>query len=525
LRDQTSFRVRALAIAAALAVPAAGAVSVALTVRASAQVAPATVSFTGHDVSAIEGHGKDFHVATVSGETLSDISVDWGDASATSSGAVNGEHVHATHTYAEAGTYTITVTADATVIPTGPQGAQGPPGDVGLDSTPVTATATATITEATVNLHGEKTQVLPGGAFDATVADGTDHNDAGSLSDFSAVIDWGDGGATETCTACIVDNGDGSFDVDAKHQYAAAGVYDVQTMVQDGGGDVRHNPVTTTVIVPIVAGAISGAEGTQFSGTVGSVITPRNLDVVGPAVAVPGINAVSIDWGDGSGSSDGTVGADGTVTASHTYSDEGTYTITLTGSNVVVPEISKKDTTYSGTNTVTIADAPLTGSPSDSSPFTATAGTVLTGVFGSVVDGNSGGPASDLSATIDWGDGSSSAATLSQGTSSAVARKVVGSAGYNATGSHTYTTSGVKNGVVHFVDKGGATADVPFTVNVAASQVQGITSSPNPTGGTPAAGTPVVSTPNTGADLPITTAALLVAAGGSLFAVGRRRRS
>ena len=509
MRVHTSFRVRALAIAAALALPAAGAASIAMSGAVSAQEVASSPALSGHDVKAIEGNSKDFHVADASGLgelSLSDISVDWGDGSAPDTGTLAGTQVHATHTYAEAGTYTIAVTATA--------------GD-----TPLSASATATIADDTVNLHGEKTVVLPGGAFDGTVADGTDHNAAGSLSDFSAVIDWGDGSAPQSCTACIVDNGDGIFDVDAKHQYATAGVYGVHTMVEDAGSDVREHPVRTTVIVPIAASTLSGvAEGTQYSGGVGSVIPPRNLDVAAaPDVAIPTYNTVTIDWGDGSATSSGVVGSDGSVSGSHTYSDEGTYTITLDGSTAVVPEVSVKKES-SATGTVTVGDAPLTGTASGSSPFTATQGTALTGVFGSVVDSNAGAPASDLSATIDWGDGSSSAATLVAGTGSSVAARVA-STGYSASGSHTYTTSGTKNGVVHFADKGGATASAPFTVNVAASQVQGITGTPNPTGGNPTASAPVLATPNTGADLPVTTAALLIAAGGSLFAVGRRRRS
>jgi hypothetical protein len=468
----------------------------------------AVPTLTGNDVKATEGNSKDFHVADVSGLgdlSLGDITVDWGDGSTPSTGAVSGTQVHATHTYAEAGRYTIAVSTSA--------------GD-----TPLTAPATATIGEDTVNLHHENAQTVPGGAFDGAVADGNDHNSAGSLSDFSAVIDWGDGSDPQTCTACVVDNGDGGFDVDAKHQYATAGVYHVLTMVKDGGNDVRENPVDSVVVVPIVASALTASEGTPFSGTVGSVIPPKNADVVTPAVAVPVYGTVTIDWGDGSATTAGVVGSDGTVTGSHTYADEGTHTITLDGSNGVLPLVSvKKDS--SATNTVTVGDAPLTGTASDSSPFTATQGTALTGVFGSVVDTNAGGPLSDLSATIDWGDGSSSAATLTAaGTSHAVA-KLVATGGYNAGGSHTYSTSGTKSGVVHFVDKGGATSNVPFTVNVAASQVQGITTTPNPTGSGPTSGAPgVLSTPNTGADLPLATAALMIVSGGSLFAVGRRRR-
>jgi large repetitive protein len=509
LRDHrtTSAHVRALAIAAALALPTAGAATLAASTAASAQVVSAP-ALSGHSVSATEGHSKDFHVADASGlgeVALSDVSVDWGDGSAPSTGALSGTQVHATHTYAEAGTYTVTVTAAA--------------GD-----TPLSTTATATIDEATVNLHHELAQVIPGGAFDGTVADGTDHNDSGSLSDFSAVVDWGDGSAPLACTTCIVATA-GGFDVDAAHSYATAGLYHVLTMVEDGGNDVHENPVDTVVVVPIVAAALSAAEGTEFSGTVGSVIPSRNLTVVAPAVAVPSYNSVSIDWGDGSDATSGVVAADGTVSGTHAYAEEGTYTLTLDGTKTVVPEISVKKES-SASNTVTVTDAPLTGTASPASPFSATVNTVLDGVFGNVVDTNPGGKAGDLSATIDWGDGSSSAATLVAGTSGAVASRVASGGGYNATGTHTYSSSGTKNGVVHFVDAGGATASVPFTVTVAASQVQGITNPPIPTGGNPRPGGPgVLSTPNTGADLPITTAALLVMSGASLFAVGRRRRS
>lgn len=528
MRDHrhTSGHVRALAIAATLALPVAGAASIALSSVASATptqvIGPALTgtSFQGH-----EGVSHDFDVAGwvgADGVALQDVSVEWGDGSSASTGTLTGTHVHATHTYDEAGSYTVTVTGTA-----------APTGDVVQPSVPLSAGSTADISEAVVNLHHEKAQVLAsnvGGAFDGLVAHGTDHNSVGDLSDFSAVIDWGDGSAAQTCTTCVVSTGGGDFNVSASHQFASAGLYVVSTMVSDGGNDVREVPVKSKIVVPVVAGVVTGVEGGPFSGTVGSVLTSKHADVavndatgdVTPAIALPSISTVAIDWGDGSEPSQGEVSSTGLVSGSHTYADEGSFTITLTGTNAVAvtPLVSgSKLTSWSSTNTVSIADAPLNGTVGSGNPFTATAGTSFSALLAHVVDTASNGKASDLSATIAWGDGTTSAVTLA-----------ASGGGYDASGSHTYSASGAKSGTVHFVDVGGSKADVPFTVNVATAQVQGITSNPagnGPTGSSPHSPgtTGVIATPNTGGDLPLATAALLIVSGGSLFAVGRRRRS
>ncbi len=68
-------------------------------------------------------------------------------------------------------------------------------------------------------------------------------------------------------------------------------------------------------------------------------------------------------------------------------------------------------------------------------------------------DANAGGSAADFTATIEWGDSTSSAGTVS------------GSGGsYSVSGSHTYTGTGYFTITVHIVDDGGSTAEATTKV-------------------------------------------------------------
>jgi hypothetical protein len=102
---------------------------------------------------------------------------------------------------------------------------------------------------------------------------------------------------------------------------------------------------------------------------------------------------------------------------------------------------------------VPVADAPL-------SLNCATPGVSLQAFSGNVAnltDGDPAAPLGDFTATIDWGDSSSSPGTVS------------GSGGsYSVAGSHTYASTGFFNVSVHVDDVGGSTADTtaPCTVLV-----------------------------------------------------------
>jgi len=192
---------------------------------------------------------------------------------------------------------------------------------------------------------------------------------------------------------------------------------------------------------PSLADAISATEGQPFSGVVD---TP-------PSGCVPtNPNSVPITWGDGS-SSTGTYSS-GQVSGTHTYAEEGSFsgTVTVTGPNC--PGGSVTDTL-----SASVADAALTAGPNGA--VNATATQPFNGTVATFTDANPGAPASDFTATINWGDGTSS----SPGTAS-------GSGGqFAVSGSHTYATFGSGSYFISVTvnDVGGQTAFLSATATVA----------------------------------------------------------
>jgi PKD repeat protein len=130
----------------------------------------------------------------------------------------------------------------------------------------------------------------------------------------------------------------------------------------------------------------------------------------------------------------------------HTFAEEGTHTGT-----VVVTDPTGLSTTLPFS--VVVVDAPLT--LSCATP--AVSLQAFNGTVANLHDGNPAAPLSDFTATIDWGDGSTSSGTVS------------GSGGdYTIAGGHTYASTGYFDVSVHVADEGGSTADTtkPCTVLV-----------------------------------------------------------
>ena len=146
----------------------------------------------------------------------------------------------------------------------------------------------------------------------------------------------------------------------------------------------------------------------------------------------------TIDWGDGSAMSTGTITAAGngfTVAGSHTYADEGSYKVTV---NVV----DKDGSTGTATGTATIADAPLTAGL-----IKALCSSVPCTVSFAFTDGNPGATVADFTATINWGDGTSSAGVVT-----------ASGGGFLVTGSHVYRDHGGGHAIsVTVTDDGGST--------------------------------------------------------------------
>jgi hypothetical protein len=102
----------------------------------------------------------------------------------------------------------------------------------------------------------------------------------------------------------------------------------------------------------------------------------------------------------------------------------------------------------------------------------------------------------DFTAAINWGDGTSSAGTLTQTAAGA----------FDVSGTHTYTTAGTKALTIAVTDEEGQTLSLTATATVAAAPIV-----------LPATGQPQPTQPG----LPLIPAALLILGVASLAVVGR----
>jgi large repetitive protein len=196
-------------------------------------------------------------------------------------------------------------------------------------------------------------------------------------------------------------------------------------------------------VTATAAGATGGSvTGLSISATEGSIFGGAVATFVDPACGFPTYSA-TVDWGDGTQSSGavtyyGTCAAGYNVVSSHTYAEEGTYStsISVTGTDGFAG---------TGTGLATVADAPLTLTPST---VTFTAHKTFTTQVATITDTDPGAVASDFTATIDWGDGQHSAGTVAAGAQG----------GFAVSGTHAYKKPGSDTITVVADDVGGAQA-------------------------------------------------------------------
>ena len=336
-------------------------------------------------------------------------SIDWGDGSALTAGTivVNDAQfsVLGTHTYADEGSFTVTVTINDNAPGTGT----------------ATVTDTATVTEAD-SLSGTPVtfSAIAGTSVTATVATFSDTLTTNVAGDFTATIDWGDA----TVTAGTVSGGGGAFAVSGTHTYAATGTFSVTVTLSDDAPGTATATVTSTAhvgttVLTVTPINISAIEHTAFNGSVASF---TDSDTTKTSAS---FNA-SINWGDGTTSLGTITGGSGSfsVTGQHTYTDEGSFPLSIT-----VTENPPGTSTASASSTATVTDADsLSGTPV---VFTVTKGSLFSGTVARFSDSDTANVAGDFTATIGWGDGTTTPGTVS------------GSAGaFAVSGTHTYAISG-----------------------------------------------------------------------------------
>ena len=305
-------------------------------------VAP-TITLTGAANSA-EGSVYTLTIAAddPGDDTITSWQIDWGDGS-TTAGALGNN----THTYADNGNYTITVTA------TDEDGSYTATKGVAVSNVAPTITLTGAANSA------------EGSVYTLTIA----ADDPGDDTITSWQIDWGDG----STTAGALGNN--------THTYADNGNYTITVTATDEDGSYT---ATKGVAVSNVAPTIT------LTGN--AAVDEFSVYTLGFSVADPGDDTVAswtIDWGDGS--TQNLAGAANSAT--HRYLDDGNYTITVTATD--------EDGTVSATRTVTVNNvAPI--------PVLVGAGTTQETGYTLTVASVDPGPLDSAAWLIDWGDGSTS---------------------------------------------------------------------------------------------------------------------
>ena len=190
---------------------------------------------TGCDIGAYELfqpiEGKQFSevVGAAGIQAGTTPTIDWGDGTEPSPATVNptSGQLTGTHTYAEEGIYhgSYTYMGD---------GLETVPFDVKVQDAPLTAT-------------GTPVDAFAGGQFNGTVATFTDADPAGTPSDYTATINWGDG---STSAGTIIDVPSGGFAVNGSHTYANVGTYTTSITIKDVGGSTATATSSANVIPP-----------------------------------------------------------------------------------------------------------------------------------------------------------------------------------------------------------------------------------------------------------------------------------
>jgi hypothetical protein len=138
---------------------------------------------------------------------------------------------------------------------------------------------------------------------------------------------------------------------------------------------------------------------------------------------------VSINWGDGQTTGGSAVAnANGTFSvfgpSTHTYANDGIYTVSFS-----ITEIGDDHDFATATAVGTVAEANRSINMTVP-PISVTEGTVVSGTIATFTDGGTTDPASDFTASIDWGDGTTTAGIVSAASVAST---------YVVSGTHQYT--------------------------------------------------------------------------------------
>jgi hypothetical protein len=277
-----------------------------------------------------------------------------------------------------------------------------------------------------------------------------DTSDAGraASADYTASISWGDGHTS----IGTISGTDAAFTVAGSNTYAEEGGYSVNVTVTDTATPTVISVAHSTA--QVADAALSVTDTPTLTSTEGAA-TPAGLRVAtfadaDPAGTVADYTA-TVNWGDGQTSSAtvqaAAAGGFDVLAPSHTYEEEGNPTVTVS-----INDAGGAKTT--ALPAMATADAALhAGAPVTNDTLTGSGTPVLlwpnpgNAVLATFTDDDPHGTSSDYSAVVTWGDGTSSAATVSAAAS-----------GFKVTGSHSYANAalGVHPISILITDSGGS---------------------------------------------------------------------
>lgn len=305
-------------------------------------------------------------------------------------------------------------------------------------------------------------------SFNGGVATFQDDNPSATPADFNASIDWGDG---STSTAGTIGSSSAAFVVTGGHTYADEGSFTVTVTINDNSPGTGTATITSTATIT-EADSLSGT-ALNFSGPAGTSVTP----VVATFKDTNTANVASdftarIDWGDATVTAGVVSGGNGgfSVSGTHTYAATGTFSVTVTLSDDAP-----------GTATATVVSTAHINPPGLAATATSISGKEFVPFNGNVAifsDSDTTQLASAFTATIDWGDGTTTAGTIT------------GAAGsFTVSAQHTYADEGSFTLSVTVSGPGGAMATSNATATIAEADVlAGAAITFNATAGTPFTG-------------------------------------
>ena len=385
---------------------------------------------------------------------LADLSakINWGDNPANTffpalvvrdPKVASGFLVMASHRYARFGSYEYTVEIDS----------------VGGSSLPITGTVV--VADANFSLQGTSFGLVEGQTFDGVsggvpvpglIATLRDDNASGLASDYSVQINWGDG--TAPVAGVIASAGGGNFLVKGAHRYNKEGKFTITAAVTSAAGLTQTVTSTATVANASLTGSTTGigpltaTEGKAFSGAVANFVDGNPTELLTDF-------AVTINWGDGTDATTGTVsqptaGGPYVISGSHVYSRFGTFTI-----STAINDDAGGST--SATLPITVADAAIQAAGFEF--LQGSEGVAFTQPVATFLDANPLGLITDFTAQISWGDGTTSAGTITQPDPAV--------SDFEVAGNHVYQTQLTPYlATITITSLGGVTQTVTSTISI-----------------------------------------------------------